>query len=67
MNEEVRRLDRLIDTGAGLNEIERRLDTAPLDEEAKAAVWLRAYSARPGFRRSGTVEQIWRHNRVASG
>jgi hypothetical protein len=51
MNEEREQLDRLIDAGAELNEIEQRIDRARLDDEAKAAVWLRAYSARPGFRR----------------
>jgi len=67
MSEELKRLDRLIDTGAGLSEIERRIEHAPLDEEAKAVVWLRAYSARADRRRFCAVEETWRHNRVASG
>lgn len=67
MNEGRKQLDRLIDAGAGMREIERRIDQAPLDDEAKAAVWLRAYSARPGFRRASAAEETWRHNRVACG
>jgi hypothetical protein len=67
MNEEREQLDRLIDAGAELNEIEQRIDRARLDDEAKAAVWLRAYSARPGFRRLSAAEETWRHNRVACG
>lgn len=67
MNEERKQLDRLIDTGTGLSEIERRIDDAQLDDEAKAVVWLRAYSARIDQRRIVAIEETWQSNRVASG
>lgn len=67
MNEERKQLDRLIDTGTGLSEIERRIDDAQLDDESKAVVWLRAYSARIDQRRIVAIEETWQSNRVASG
>lgn len=65
--EERRRLDRLIEAGAAWNEIELQLDGATLDEEARAVVWLRAYSARVDRGWGHGTEERWHRHRVTSG
>ncbi len=55
----------MIDDGFPLREIEERIDEMPSDEEAKAALWLRAYASQPGFRRLRVIEESWQYHRVA--
>ncbi len=47
-----------------LRDIQRRIDALPVDDEAKAAMWLRAYASRPSFQRGRAVEDTLRRHRV---
>jgi hypothetical protein len=58
-------IEGMIEEGMPLRDIEGRIDDMPVDEEAKAALWLRAYSAKPGLRRGPAAEEYWRSYRVA--
>ncbi len=58
-------IERMICARRPLRDIQRRIDALHVDEEAKAALWLRAYISRPSFQRRRAVENTWRRHRVA--
>lgn len=46
-------------------DVQQPIDSMHVDEEAKAALWLRAYGAsRPGFQRQSAADDTWRRHRV---
>ena len=58
-------IERMIRARRPLCDIQQRIDALHVDEEAKAALWLRAYVSRPSFQRRRAVENTWRLHRVA--
>jgi len=57
-------VEEMIHAGFPLHDIERRIDEMPVDEEARAALWLRAYASQPGFLRLQAIEESWRRTQV---
>lgn len=58
-------IEHMIRARRPLCDIQPRIDALPVDEEAKAALWLRAYVSRPSFQRRRAVEDTWRRHRLA--
>lgn len=56
-------IERMICAGRPRCDIQQRIDSMPIDDEAKAALWLRAY-VWPSFKRRRAVEDTWRRHRV---
>jgi hypothetical protein len=60
-----RQVEQMIRARRPLCDIQQPIDSMHVDEEAKAALWLRAYEAsRPSFQRQCAAGDIWRRNRV---